>query len=63
MNSSFTNSYQKVAEKCSEYSPLEQNDRYSNAIGEGDHVSCVSCEHFESNHCNLDLYDRIVNEI
>ena len=63
MNSSYSNSYQKVAEKCSSYSPSKQSDTYSNAIGEPNSVSCLRCDHFEANHCNLDLYDRIANEI
>lgn len=54
-----SNSYQKVACKCDEYSPLEQNETFSNAVGEKN-ISCTNCEHFESNHCNLDLYDKIV---
>lgn len=58
----YGNTYRNVASKCDEFSPFEQNDVFSNAVGETT-VSCVNCEHFDSNHCSLDLYDKIVNEI
>lgn len=54
--------YEKVAKKCHAYSPSEEN-KTTNAVS-GDQVSCCCCEHFDSNeHCVLDLYDKIVDEV
>lgn len=63
MNSSYSNNFQQVAEKCNEYAPSRHTNTYSNAIGEASTASCLKCDHFEGNHCNLDLYDSIVNRL
>lgn len=55
--------YEKVAKNCSEYSPCE-HCKTTNAVSEESCVSCLTCGHFDSNeHCNLNLYDKIVNKI
>lgn len=53
--------YQKVAAHCSEYRP-SKSCGCKNASSE-ENVSCVNCEHFNSSqHCDLDLIDRIVDQ-
>lgn len=55
--------YEKVAENCSSFEPIAKNDSYSNKAGEDCHISCKTCTHFDTqNHCDLDLYDEIVNQ-
>lgn len=60
--------YQKVAEHCSQFSPVTQNHQEfmnSNCDREncGCQVSCVNCHHFDNDaYCNLDLYDAIVQK-
>lgn len=55
--------YEKVAERCHAFSPAEK-DSTTNAHKDGNHVSCCCCEHFDSHeHCVLDLYDKIVDEV
>ena len=60
--------YQKVAEHCSQFSPVTQSRedfQNSNCDREncGCKVSCVNCRHFDNDaYCNLDLYDQIVEK-
>ncbi|MEG1458345.1 MAG: hypothetical protein RR056_05235 [Acetivibrio sp.] len=59
-----TTAYQKVAQKCQEFAPCEKCDSCSNSSSETNPVSCLNCEHFSSTqHCNLDLYDKIIRGI
>lgn len=54
--------FHKVAEVCPSYTK-QQNDgsnSFSNSTNEDDTApSCLSCENFKNNHCQLDLYDKI----
>lgn len=60
--------YQKVAENCSQFSPItESREEFTNSGCDrencGCQVSCVNCRHFdEGAYCNLDLYDQIVQK-
>lgn len=52
--------YQKVAERCSSFSPSRDTIRNSS---NNEEISCKACRHFDSNeYCSLDLYDKIVDE-
>lgn len=60
--------YQKVAEHCSQFSPItKSHEAYQNSGCDrencGCEVSCVNCQHFDKDsYCNLDLYDKIVEK-
>lgn len=60
--------YQKVAEHCSQFSPVtESREEFMNSCCDrencGCEVSCVNCHHFDQGeYCNLDLYDQIVKK-
>lgn len=52
--------YQEVANRCSEYLPI-QREHNSNSR-DSENKSCLTCRHFENEKyfCKIDLYDRIV---
>lgn len=60
--------YRKVAECCSHYSLEDGKGRKAggesakNCACSGDDAvcSCTTCRHFEKEHCDIDLYDKIV---
>lgn len=55
--------YKEVAEECDSYKTVDkQNENaFRNSAKE---VSCLSCQHFRSDeHCELDLYDKIVAKL
>ena len=50
--------YEDVAKRCSSYAKTT-NSELSNCV-DGDCTSCLNCEHFAADeHCVLDLYDQI----
>lgn len=58
--------YQDVAKACSEYAPTHRPEGYYNDSHACDckEPSCLNCSHFTKNeHCDLDLYDKIVDRI
>lgn len=55
--------YKEVAQECDSYTAVnEQNENaFRNSAKE---VSCLSCQHFcADEHCELDLYDKIVAKL
>ncbi|BCN30258.1 hypothetical protein [Anaeromicropila herbilytica] len=55
---SSSDTYKNVAENCSQYSPKNGWDTFSNSTSE---CSCTTCNHFTKNaFCDIDLYDEIV---
>ena len=55
--------YCKVADRCSEYTPVTK-DSASNSASCHCERSCQTCKHFASDeHCRLDLYDKIVKNL
>lgn len=59
------NTYEKVAENCSAFTPKKEVERTTNGTCEscGCQVSCTTCKHFDRDeHCVLDLYDQIVKD-
>lgn len=54
--------YQKVANRCSEFEPVHSSDSTSNSSGEHDRVSCQRCTHFndKDEFCKLNIYDHVV---
>lgn len=55
------NTYQKVAENCSEYRRTAQPYAPVNSTRESEIPSCTNCAHFTNKEfCDLDLYDKIV---
>lgn len=58
MHSDYDNfTYKHTANKCYEFSPCEYGSTFSTALGEGNGISCLNCEHFAEKHCDMDLYD------
>lgn len=54
--------YKEVAQCCSSYSRCECDNCFSNVLP--DVPSCLNCTHFDSDeHCTLDLYDAIVDNL
>lgn len=54
--------YKEVAKRCSAYMKNE-NESMSNSC-DCTTPSCRNCKHFtKSEYCDLDLYDKIVDEI
>lgn len=52
--------YEKVAQHCSEYTQKLQDDSFSNCEN-CDKCSCTTCQHFTDDaYCDIDLYDQIV---
>jgi len=52
--------YEEVAERCSEFHPATKMSSYSNSYSDKQDVSCANCKHFdEDKYCKLDLYDQI----
>lgn len=56
--------YQKVAENCSEFAPIESEYIITSSTKERDiTTSCENCYHFDSDkYCRLDIYDKIVGK-
>lgn len=55
--------YKQVAERCSSYDKKEGKDSFSNSVSDTG-KSCLNCRHFANDeHCRLDLYDPIVNNM
>lgn len=58
--------YEEVARSCSEYAPDGRDHSIKN-VSDGSDIkesSCLNCAHFNaSQHCDLDLYDKIVQNI
>ena len=56
--------YEKVAENCSEFTPCEQkNTMTSSTQNDKGNVSCERCHHFDPDeYCRLDIYDKIVSK-
>lgn len=52
--------YEKVAAHCSEFRPC--SDCGCKNSSREENVSCLNCKHFNSEHCDLDLIDRIVDQ-
>ncbi|MBQ4522805.1 MAG: hypothetical protein IJA10_07620 [Lachnospiraceae bacterium] len=55
--------YKEVAQECDSYTAVNaQNENaFTNSAKE---VSCLSCQHFAADeHCELDLYDKIVAKL
>ena len=56
--------YQEVAEACSKYEPVSEEPAFKNSSCECSTPSCLNCTHFtKQEHCDLDLYDQIVERI
>ena len=56
--------YQEVAEACSKYQPVSEEYGFKNSSCECNTPSCLNCTHFTNQeHCDLDLYDQIVERI
>ena len=56
--------YQEVAEACSKYEPVSEESAFKNSSCECSTPSCLNCTHFtKQEHCDLDLYDQIVEKI
>ena len=56
--------YQEVAEACSKYQPVSEEYGFKNSSCECNTPSCLNCTHFtDQEHCDLDLYDQIVERI
>ncbi|MBQ9156778.1 MAG: hypothetical protein IJ137_08355 [Eubacterium sp.] len=56
--------YQEVADNCSEYHRTVIPYAPSNFILDSDKASCLNCTHFtEREYCDIDLYDKIVERI
>lgn len=56
--------YQEVAEACSKYTPVSGGNSAKNSCCDSKTPSCLNCVHFDKNeHCDLDLYDQIVDRI
>ncbi|MBQ3514932.1 MAG: hypothetical protein IJA32_14245 [Lachnospiraceae bacterium] len=55
--------YKEVAEECDSYTAV--NPQHENAFrNSAKEVSCLSCQHFSADeHCELDLYDKIVAKL
>jgi len=52
--------YEEVAERCSEFNPAIRKNSYTNSYSEKQDVSCANCKNFdEDKFCKLDLYDQI----
>lgn len=59
-----TETYEQVAERCSEFKPCDKHDIISNSSCCECKVSCTNCQHFTNEkYCELDIYDKIVNEL
>lgn len=50
--------FAQVANNCSQYSPFSSGmtNGTSDAAVDG---SCLNCQNFKEHHCQLDLYDKI----
>lgn len=56
--------YQEVADACSEYHRIVQPYAPANSMGDSDIPSCLNCTHFTNReYCDIDLYDKIVERI
>ena len=56
--------YQEVAEAWSKYQPVSEEYGFKNSSCECNTPSCLNCTHFTNQeHCDLDLYDQIVERI
>lgn len=54
--------YQEVAKRCSAYSHIKCGNCFCNA--DDTTTSCLTCRHFAADeHCELDLYDPIVENL
>lgn len=54
--------YEKVAEHCSEFAPESDKDSFHASSQDKEKVSCTNCKHFdEDKFCKLDLYDKIIS--
>lgn len=55
--------FAQVANNCSQFTPRSTSnstsDSLNNNLSESGSASCLECCHFENHHCNLDLYDKI----
>ncbi|WP_343208991.1 hypothetical protein [Anaerolentibacter hominis] len=58
--STMSETYKEVAKRCNEYEPKDGCECYHNRLENGESISCTNCGHFEHEHCNIDLYDKIV---
>lgn len=55
--------YENVAKRCSSYARVHGENSFSNAVESGC-TSCLTCDHFaDDEHCVLDLYDPIVENL
>ena len=57
--------YEKVGSACSEYSRIPYPGQVYNRAGESNHAkpTCLTCNHFKNEHCELDLYDKIASRL
>lgn len=57
--------YEKVAQNCSEFEPEKTKPAFTKGNNCQDcETSCCTCTHFTNDeHCKLDLYDKIVNKL
>ena len=53
--------YVDVAQKCPSYT-RKQSGAKNTCSDSGSDVSCKLCLHFKDQHCELDLYDKIVDK-
>lgn len=54
--------YEEVARECSAYKNKDTGAK--NTACECEHCSCLNCRHFANDeHCTLDLYDEIVDQL
>lgn len=56
--------YEDVAKNCSQFIPVDGQDTFTNSSTERRGVSCVNCKHFtKDSYCDIDLYDKIIENL